>query len=82
MSASLMSWLAASSSPPGPPITSTHHDIEPAARAATAAIGPARRIHAPRCEQLVQRLTPPLRPYAHQHIVGRLLHLAAKALTP
>ncbi|MFF6998186.1 multiprotein-bridging factor 1 family protein [Streptomyces sp. NPDC008313] len=53
-----------------------HHDIEPAAHAATAAVDLARRIHAPRCEQLIQRLTPAFRPYAHHHAVGHLLHLA------
>ncbi|MFG3108402.1 helix-turn-helix domain-containing protein [Streptomyces tendae] len=53
-----------------------HHDIEPAAHAATAALDLARRIHAPRCEQLVQRLTPAFHPYAHHHAVERLLHLA------
>ncbi|MEV5762832.1 helix-turn-helix transcriptional regulator [Streptomyces tendae] len=52
-----------------------HHDIEPAAHAAMAALHLARRIHAPRCEQLVQRLTPAFRPYAHHHAVGRLLSL-------
>ncbi|WP_226487570.1 helix-turn-helix domain-containing protein [Streptomyces parvulus] len=59
----------------------THRDIEPAAHAATAALDLARRTHAPRCEQLVQRLTPAFRPYAHHHAVGRLLHLTGNAST-
>ncbi|CAM5317572.1 Transcriptional regulator OS=Streptomyces tendae OX=1932 GN=GUR47_19515 PE=4 SV=1 [Streptomyces tendae] len=59
-----------------------HRDIEPAAHAATAALDLARRTNAPRCEQLVQRLTPAFRPYAHHHAVGRLLHLVGNASTP
>ncbi|MER7057890.1 helix-turn-helix transcriptional regulator [Streptomyces sp. NPDC000351] len=50
-----------------------HRDIEPAAHAATAALELARRTHAPRCEQLVQRLTPAFRPYARHDPVARHL---------
>jgi hypothetical protein len=53
--------------------------IEPTGHAATAALDLARRAHAPRCEQLVQRPTPAFRPYAHHHAVGRLLHLMSNA---
>ncbi len=53
-----------------------HHDTEPAAHAATHALELARRTHAPRCEQLVQRLTPALRPHAHHDAVAHFLHLA------
>ncbi|MEU9646834.1 XRE family transcriptional regulator [Streptomyces sp. NPDC048188] len=59
-----------------------HRDIEPAAHAATAALDLARRTNAPRCEQLVQRLTPAFHPYAPHHAVGRLLHLAGNTSTP
>ncbi|WP_143659268.1 hypothetical protein [Streptomyces sp. M1013] len=54
--------------------------IVPTAHAAAAALDLARRAHAPRCEQLVQR-PPAFCPYAHHHAVGRLLHLAGNAST-
>ncbi|MGC9500940.1 helix-turn-helix domain-containing protein [Streptomyces sp. WG7] len=59
-----------------------HRDVEPAAHAATAALELARRTHAPRCEQLVQRLAPAFRPYEHHDAVGRLLHLTDNPSTP
>ncbi len=52
-----------------------HHDPEPAADAASAALELARRTHAPRCEQLVQRLSPVFRPHAHHDTVARHLRL-------
>lgn len=59
-----------------------HRDIEPAAYAATAALQLARCTHAPRCERLVQRLTPAFSPYAHHETVGRFLHLAGNPSVP
>ncbi|MFF8575482.1 helix-turn-helix domain-containing protein [Streptomyces sp. NPDC015237] len=54
-----------------------HHDIEPAAEAAADALELARRTHAPRCEQLVQRLTPDFRPHARHDAVARFLHVVS-----
>ncbi len=50
-----------------------HRDLEHAAHAATAALELARRTHAPRCEQLVRRLTPVVRPHARNDTVARHL---------
>lgn len=52
-----------------------HRDLERAAHTATTALELARRTHAPRCEQLVQRLTPAFRPHARNDTVARHLQL-------
>ncbi|MEU4986055.1 hypothetical protein [Streptomyces sp. NPDC021969] len=57
-----------------------HRDVEPAAHAATAALGLARRIHARRCERLVQSLTPAFRVRAPPRRQGQLPGLPPAAL--